>query len=243
MSRPFVGEPFPLGQSYVAVRQPPLDTSGQSPEPARARAPAVRPDAGTRPGTPPSPGSRPTSARARHGPTLDAAICRTSGPAQVVHRLVIAGAGAGSRPGGSNLGAAVCAGGRCRVPAKPRCRRPSGSRPTSGCRQSPSDRQPRRRGGNRGRTEAPTIARIGRDDDVATSRIVLTGSRTGRSGGQSRQRRDEVRDQVATIIPASTSGPTIPAGRRGAITRPYRWATWAAITGWVGYGWSEPTSY
>ena len=27
------------------------------------------------------------------------------------------------------------------------------------------------------------------------------------------------------------------------ITRPYRWATWGAITGWVGYGWSEPTSY
>jgi len=27
------------------------------------------------------------------------------------------------------------------------------------------------------------------------------------------------------------------------ITRPYRWATWAAITGWVGYGWTESTAY
>ena len=27
------------------------------------------------------------------------------------------------------------------------------------------------------------------------------------------------------------------------INRPYRWATWAAITGWVGYGWGEPTYY
>ncbi len=28
------------------------------------------------------------------------------------------------------------------------------------------------------------------------------------------------------------------------ITRPYRWATWGAVSGWVGgYGWSEPTSY
>jgi hypothetical protein len=27
------------------------------------------------------------------------------------------------------------------------------------------------------------------------------------------------------------------------INRPYRWATWAAIRGWVGYGWNEPTSY
>ena len=27
------------------------------------------------------------------------------------------------------------------------------------------------------------------------------------------------------------------------ITRPYRWATWGAITGWVGYGWSDPQNY
>src|SRR6185295_9700847 len=24
---------------------------------------------------------------------------------------------------------------------------------------------------------------------------------------------------------------------------PYRWATWAAITGWVGYGWTDSTAY
>ena len=27
------------------------------------------------------------------------------------------------------------------------------------------------------------------------------------------------------------------------INRPYRWATWAALTGWVGYGWSESYPY
>jgi hypothetical protein len=27
------------------------------------------------------------------------------------------------------------------------------------------------------------------------------------------------------------------------ITRPYRWATWGALTGWVSYGWSEPIDY
>src|SRR5690606_4476635 len=27
------------------------------------------------------------------------------------------------------------------------------------------------------------------------------------------------------------------------ITRPYRWATWGALTGWVSYGWSEPITY
>lgn len=27
------------------------------------------------------------------------------------------------------------------------------------------------------------------------------------------------------------------------ITRPYRWATWGALTGWVAYGWTEPMPY
>jgi hypothetical protein len=27
------------------------------------------------------------------------------------------------------------------------------------------------------------------------------------------------------------------------MNRPYRWATWGALTGWVGYGWSEPYAY
>ena len=27
------------------------------------------------------------------------------------------------------------------------------------------------------------------------------------------------------------------------MTRPYRWATWGALTGWLGTGWSQPASY
>ena len=27
------------------------------------------------------------------------------------------------------------------------------------------------------------------------------------------------------------------------INRPYRWATWAALSGWVSYGWSDPVGY
>jgi hypothetical protein len=30
---------------------------------------------------------------------------------------------------------------------------------------------------------------------------------------------------------------------RLAITRPYRWATWAAVTSWFPWGWSQPSSY
>jgi hypothetical protein len=28
-----------------------------------------------------------------------------------------------------------------------------------------------------------------------------------------------------------------------AITRPFRWATWGGVAGWVNYGWSEPAYY
>ncbi|MHB8897724.1 MAG: hypothetical protein ACYC6Y_03150 [Thermoguttaceae bacterium] len=28
-----------------------------------------------------------------------------------------------------------------------------------------------------------------------------------------------------------------------AITRPFRWATWGNVTGWVGYGWTDPYAY
>ena len=34
-----------------------------------------------------------------------------------------------------------------------------------------------------------------------------------------------------------------PCWARWAWTRPYRWATWAAVTGWFPWGWSQPTTY
>ena len=34
-----------------------------------------------------------------------------------------------------------------------------------------------------------------------------------------------------------------PGYARWRINRPYRWATWAALTGWVAYGWSDPVYY
>jgi hypothetical protein len=57
------------------------------------------------------------------------------------------------------------------------------------------------------------------------------------------QRRDEVRDQVAENHPRLDFWSEYPNWAAWRINRPYRWATWAAITGWVGYGWSEPTYY
>lgn len=56
-------------------------------------------------------------------------------------------------------------------------------------------------------------------------------------------RRDEVRDQVRENHPRLDFWADHPNWAAWRINRPYRWATWAAITGWVGYGWSDSVGY
>ena len=43
--------------------------------------------------------------------------------------------------------------------------------------------------------------------------------------------------------PGKISGQDHPGWAAWRITRPFRWATWGAMTGWVDYGWSEPVAY
>ena len=56
------------------------------------------------------------------------------------------------------------------------------------------------------------------------------------------QRRDEVRQQCDEHRPGDfwNNNPNWAAWR---IARPYGWATWPAVTGWVGYGAAQPTYY
>jgi hypothetical protein len=56
-------------------------------------------------------------------------------------------------------------------------------------------------------------------------------------------RRNEVRDQVRDNYPRLDFWSQYPNWAAWRINRPYRWATWTAVTGWVGYGWSEPVAY
>ncbi|WP_437223009.1 hypothetical protein SH661x_003036 [Planctomicrobium sp. SH661] len=57
------------------------------------------------------------------------------------------------------------------------------------------------------------------------------------------QRRDEVRDQVRDNHPRLDFWSDYPNWAAWRINRPYRWATWGALTGWVAYGWGEPVYY
>ena len=73
--------------------------------------------------------------------------------------------------------------------------------------------------------------------------IAPTGSRIARNSRDNRvDRRDEIRDHVHDH-PIRDFWSEYPGWAALRITRPYRWATWGAITGWVGYGWSEPVPY
>ena len=72
---------------------------------------------------------------------------------------------------------------------------------------------------------------------------VLPASRTGKSCRatvNSGATRSAIRSPRTTLV--WTSGATTPAGHHGDLA-PYRWATWAALGGWIGYGAGEPTTF
>ncbi len=61
--------------------------------------------------------------------------------------------------------------------------------------------------------------------------------------GNREQRRDEVRNQVAENHPRMDFWSNNPGWAAWRISAPYRWATWGALGGWIGYGAGEPSSY
>jgi hypothetical protein len=61
--------------------------------------------------------------------------------------------------------------------------------------------------------------------------------------GNRQQRRDEVRNQVAQNHPRLDFWSDHPGWGAWRITAPYRWATWGALGGWIGYGSGEPTNF
>ena len=91
--------------------------------------------------------------------------------------------------------------------------------------------------GRTDRTEART--------DVRSDRVANRPERI-ENRDEYRNNRSERRDEIVDHChnhPIRDFWSDYPGWAALRITRPYRWATWGAITGWVGYGWSEPVYY
>jgi hypothetical protein len=164
----------------------------------------------------------------------------------------IGGAGAATRPSGGNLGAAVAGGAAGGAAAAFLQGGGAQGRPAAGQlpvgEQRPAAGQLENRGdiaGNRtdraetrtDRTEARTDVRSDRQanrPERIENRQELASDRSAR--------RDEIVDHCHNH-PIRDFWSEYPGWAALRITRPYRWATWGAITGWVGYGWSEPVYY
>jgi hypothetical protein len=169
----------------------------------------------------------------------------------------IGGAGAGTRPGGSNLGAAVGAGvaggaaaeflqnrggeGRPTAGQLPAGNRPAGDRPAAGRVDNRADLAGNREAGRDNRADRAE-GRTDRRSDLAANRPERIDNRQEWRDNRV-ERRDEVRNQVRDNYPVLDFWSDHPGWATWRITRPYRWATWGAITGWVGYGWNEPITY
>jgi hypothetical protein len=76
----------------------------------------------------------------------------------------------------------------------------------------------------------------------------LAGNRPGRIENRGERqslrndRRDEIRDHIDDN-PIRDFWSDHPLWGTWAITRPFRWASWGSVSGWVDYGWSQPYAY
>jgi hypothetical protein len=148
-----------------------------------------------------------------------------------------------TRPG--NLAGAVAGGAAGGAAAEFLQNRGGGDRPAAG--QLPAGERP----GASGRAENRTDRVETRTDRVETrtdARSERQANRPERIDNRQQYRddrmarRDEIIDQIDDH-PIQDFWQEYPGWAALRITRPYRWATWGAITGWVGYGWSESVAY
>ena len=93
-----------------------------------------------------------------------------------------------------------------------------------------------------GRPGVGTLPAGGRGQNLSNNRANRVENRQQLQDNR-QQRRDEIRNQVAENHPRLDFWSDHPTWARLRITRPYRWATWAALGGWIGYGAGEPTTY
>jgi hypothetical protein len=141
------------------------------------------------------------------------------------------GGSVATRPGGANLGAAGGGAAAAFLQGGGVEGRPGAGQFPAGGQRVAESRIENRVGNQAGRSENRANNQAGRVDN----RQQLQDNRF--------QRRDEVRNQVQENHPRLDFWSDHPNWAAMRITRPYRWATWGALTGWVGYSTVEPISY
>jgi len=152
------------------------------------------------------------------------------------------GGGAAARPGGANLGtvgggaaaAFLQGGGAAGRPA-------AGQLPAVG-QGAAGSRMENLAGNQAARSESRAGNQAARSENRASNQAGRVENRQQLQDDRF-QRRDEVRNQVQDNHPRLDFWSDYPGWAAMRITRPYRWATWGAVTGWVGYGASEAVSY
>ncbi|MGV3606044.1 MAG: hypothetical protein ACO1RA_06525 [Planctomycetaceae bacterium] len=100
-------------------------------------------------------------------------------------------------------------------------------------------------GGNRlpgANTNRPNTLEGDRRQNISDNRAGRIDNRQEWQGNR-QQRRDEVRDQVNQNHPRFDFWTDHPNWAAWRINQPYRWATWAAVGGWIGASWTEPVVY
>jgi hypothetical protein len=104
------------------------------------------------------------------------------------------------------------------------------------------DRQDTRTDNRGDRQDTRTDNRQDRQDNLSDNRADRIDNVDQRKVDR-QERRNEVRDQFRDNHPRADFWKSHPHAARWRWTRPYRWATWAAVTNWFPWGWSQPASY
>ncbi len=134
----------------------------------------------------------------------------------------VGGAGAGAAGGAA---AAFLQGGGAE--GRPAAGKVAGAEKLAGGEQRPGGERAEARTERRGEMAANRPERVENRQEMRQNRV---------------DRRGEILDQV-NDHPIRAFWSDHPLWGAWAITRPFRWATWGSLTGWVNYGWSDPTAY
>jgi hypothetical protein len=223
--------PSPAMNRSPSMSRPSTGVGAGSSPTGGARPGVGAPGAGTRPGAgvgAPGAGTRPGAGVGAPGVGARPSAGDLKGFLNIGPSTGAIGAG---RPGGANPGVAGGGAAAAFFQGEGVAGRPVSGQLPAGGQGAAGSRTENRAGNQAARAESRSNNQAGR----AENRQQLQDNRV--------QRCNEVRNQVQENHPRLDFWSDYPGWASMRITRPYRWATWGAVTGWVGYGASEPVSY